>query len=52
VPAFVILHDTTIDAICHDLPRSMEDLVEIPGIGETKASRFGADILRLTAESG
>lgn len=45
VPAFVIIHDTTLDAICRDLPRTIEDLYEIPGIGEKKAARFGEDIL-------
>ena len=51
VPAFVVMHDTTLDAICRDMPRSMEDLNDIPGIGEKKAARFGADILRLTADA-
>lgn len=47
VPAFVIMHDATLDAIARDLPQSVEDLYEIPGIGERKAARFGEDILRL-----
>lgn len=47
-PAFVILHDSTIDAICRDYPRTLEDLYAIPGIGERKAARFGEDILRIT----
>ena len=33
--------------IARDLPRSIEDLHEIPGIGERKAARFGEDILKL-----
>ncbi len=47
VPAFVIVHDATIDAIARDLPRTLEDLYDIPGIGERKAARFGADILSI-----
>lgn len=49
IPPYVILHDSTIDAICRDLPRSLEDLHDIPGIGVRKAARFGADILRIVA---
>jgi ATP-dependent DNA helicase RecQ len=47
VPAFVILHDSTLDSICRDLPSSMGDLQEVPGIGEKKAERFGPDILSI-----
>jgi ATP-dependent DNA helicase RecQ len=49
MPAYIILHDATVDAICRRLPRSIEDLCEVPGIGERKAERFGAAILRLIA---
>ncbi|MEO8026332.1 MAG: ATP-dependent DNA helicase RecQ [Bryobacteraceae bacterium] len=45
VPAFIILPDTTLDAIARDLPRNLEELLEVPGIGERKAQRFGAAIL-------
>jgi ATP-dependent DNA helicase RecQ len=47
VPAYVILHDSTVDAICRQRPKSMIDLLEIPGIGERKAERFGEEILAL-----
>ena len=49
VPAYVILHDTTIEALCHRRPRSLEELLEVPGIGEKKAERFGPKILELLA---
>jgi ATP-dependent DNA helicase RecQ len=49
VPAYVILHDSTLDAICRQRPRSMTDLLEVPGIGERKAERFGTRILELVA---
>jgi ATP-dependent DNA helicase RecQ len=47
VPAFVILHDSTIDALCRERPRDLAQLLEVPGIGERKAERFGARILEL-----
>lgn len=45
VPAFVILHDRTIEAIAEALPGSIGELLEVPGIGPTKAERFGDEIL-------
>ena len=51
VPAYVILHDTTIDALCQARPRSVGALLEVPGIGEKKAERFGKRILELIRES-
>jgi superfamily II DNA helicase RecQ len=47
VPAFVILHDKTLDAISGLRPGSLGELLEVPGIGEHKAGRFGAEILAL-----
>jgi len=51
VPAFVILHDSTLDAICRLRPATLADLLEVPGIGERKAERFGQQILVLTGKS-
>jgi ATP-dependent DNA helicase RecQ len=48
VPAYVILHDSTLEAICRHRPRTIPDLLAIPGIGERKAERFGQQIIRLT----
>ena len=47
VPAYVILHDKTLDAISGLRPGSLGELLEVPGIGEHKAGRFGAEILAL-----
>ena len=44
-PAYVILHDTTLDEICRRNPRSVADLRQITGIGERKAEMFGQQIL-------
>jgi ATP-dependent DNA helicase RecQ len=45
VPAYVILHDSTIDELCRLMPRTIAELMEVQGIGEKKAERFGKAIL-------
>jgi ATP-dependent DNA helicase RecQ len=44
-PAYIILHDTTLDEICRRGPQSIADLLQITGIGERKAEMFGQQIL-------
>ena len=45
VPAFVVLHDTTLEEICRRRPASIGDLLSITGIGERKAEVYGRGIL-------
>jgi ATP-dependent DNA helicase RecQ len=45
VPAFVVLHDTTLNEICRLRPNSLRGLLEITGIGERKAALYGEKIL-------
>jgi DNA helicase-2/ATP-dependent DNA helicase PcrA len=45
VPAFVVLHDTTINDIAAAKPANERELSRIAGIGPTKLERYGADIL-------
>src|SRR5271170_6195863 len=45
VPAYVILHDSTIDALCRQAPSTIAELMDVQGIGEKKAERFGTAIL-------
>jgi ATP-dependent DNA helicase RecQ len=45
VPAFVVLHDTTLEEICRQRPSSITDLLSITGIGERKAEVYGKGIL-------
>jgi ATP-dependent DNA helicase RecQ len=45
VPAYVVLHDTTLDEICRRSPQSIADLRQITGIGERKAEMFGQQVL-------
>jgi len=44
-PAFVVMHDTTLDEICRKQPSSIAELLKITGIGERKAEMYGAEIL-------
>ncbi len=44
-PAYVVMHDTTIDGICRARPSSIRDLLMITGIGERKAELYGNQIL-------
>jgi ATP-dependent DNA helicase RecQ len=44
-PAFVVLHDTTLDEICRRNPHSIAELLDISGIGERKAELYGAQVL-------
>jgi ATP-dependent DNA helicase RecQ len=45
VPAFVVLHDTTLEEICRRRPSSIAELLGITGIGERKAEVYGKGIL-------
>lgn len=46
LPAYTVLHDTTLDEICRIRPSSIAQLRTITGIGERKAETYGAEILR------
>jgi ATP-dependent DNA helicase RecQ len=45
VPAFVVLHDTSLHEICRQNPSSIAELLNITGIGERKAHTYGQEIL-------
>jgi ATP-dependent DNA helicase RecQ len=45
VPAYVVMHDTTLDEICRIRPGSIGGLLQITGIGERKAEMYGREIL-------
>ncbi|HVF52472.1 MAG TPA: ATP-dependent DNA helicase UvrD2 [Actinomycetota bacterium] len=47
VPAYVVFHDKTLEAIAAAGPRSPEDLSLISGIGPAKLERYGSEILTL-----
>ncbi len=46
VPAYVVLHDSTLEELCRRRPKKLAQLMEVPGIGERKADVYGAEILQ------
>jgi ATP-dependent DNA helicase RecQ len=47
VPAYVVLHDATIDGIAAARPTTPDALRDIPGIGDKKLERYGRDLIAL-----
>uniref|UniRef100_E6VH49 DNA helicase RecQ n=1 Tax=Rhodopseudomonas palustris (strain DX-1) TaxID=652103 RepID=E6VH49_RHOPX len=47
VPAYVVLHDATMDGIAAARPRTLDELRGIPGIGDKKLEIYGAALLAL-----
>ncbi len=45
IPAFMVMHDATLEDLCRKLPRTPADLLRVSGIGERKAASHGAAIL-------
>jgi ATP-dependent DNA helicase RecQ len=45
-PAFVVLHDTSLEEICRVQPKTIAELLSISGIGERKAELYGPELLK------
>lgn len=45
VPPYVIFHDATLQHMARSRPTTLDALLDIPGVGETKAGRFGERML-------
>jgi ATP-dependent DNA helicase RecQ len=45
VPAYIVLHDSSLEEICRRQPKFFAELLEIPGIGERKAEIYGQLLL-------
>ncbi len=50
VPAYVILHDASLNAVVQKKPQRSNDLHGILGLGETKRERYGEALLTLVRE--
>ena len=50
VPAYVVLHDATIDGIVRAWPTTLDELRGVPGIGDKKLEHYGEELLRLVRE--
>ena len=47
VPAYVVLHDSTIDGIAAARPSTLNELRNIPGIGDKKLEHYGDELMAL-----
>jgi ATP-dependent DNA helicase RecQ len=45
VPAYIVLHDSSLEEICRRRPKFFAELLDIAGIGERKAEVYGQPIL-------
>jgi ATP-dependent DNA helicase RecQ len=45
VAAFVVLHDTALDALCAAKPATLQSLRAVSGFGDKKVERYGQEIL-------
>jgi ATP-dependent DNA helicase RecQ len=52
VPAYIVLHDSSLEEICRRPPKLLAELLEIPGIGERKAEVYGEAILNALKKFG
>jgi ATP-dependent DNA helicase RecQ len=50
IPAFVIFHDSTLKDMVRNLPRSLGEMRQIPGIGERKLDLYGDRFLTIILE--
>lgn len=49
VPAYVIFSDATLAGIAERRPTGLDQLMQIPGIGQVKAERYGPMVLEIVA---
>jgi ATP-dependent DNA helicase RecQ len=47
VPAYVVLHDATLDGIAAARPSTLNELRKVPGIGDKKLEHYGDQLLTL-----
>jgi ATP-dependent DNA helicase RecQ len=47
VPAYVVLHDSTIDGIAIARPMTLDQLRGVPGIGDKKLEHYGEELIAL-----
>jgi ATP-dependent DNA helicase RecQ len=47
VPAYVVFHDSTLAAIAVAQPASLNDLLRVPGVGDSKLRKYGEEVLEV-----
>ena len=51
VPAYVIFHDSTLNAIASARPSSLADLLRVSGVGDSKLRKYGEEVLEVVKGS-
>jgi ATP-dependent DNA helicase RecQ len=49
VPAFVVMHDSSLDELCRKQPKSTQELLSISGFGVRKVEMYGLKIIEALA---
>jgi ATP-dependent DNA helicase RecQ len=49
ISAFIVMYDTSLEALCRKRPRTLPELRAIPGFGERKIETYGDEILAALA---
>ena len=44
LPAFIVMHDSTLEELCRRIPTNLDDLLGVPGIGSKKAEMYAVEI--------
>ncbi|MEG1718760.1 MAG: DNA helicase RecQ [Clostridia bacterium] len=47
VPAYIVFTDATLIDICKKMPRTLEDFLEVSGVGEKKLEKYGKQFLKI-----
>ena len=47
VPAYVVFHDSTLNAIASANPGNLAELLRVPGVGDSKLRKYGEEVLEL-----
>lgn len=50
IPPYLVFSDKTLEAMCVMLPQTKEEMLTVPGVGELKYQKYGAEYLQLCRE--
>jgi ATP-dependent DNA helicase RecQ len=52
MPAFIVMHDTTLDELCKVRPSTLAELRGVSGFGDRKVEKYGTQILETLKNFG
>jgi len=50
VPPYVVFHDSTLQEMCRNLPRDLQEFELISGVGERKLQKYGPAFVRVIGD--